>query len=266
MREPLAKTQALTDRSRISGVRPLPTTKAWERLEEALIRSGGFYVGIAARRRARAAYPDSRPVRVIGRSCETRSSRRSSRCSGGSVRRSRLQAKPSVILVVGVNGTGRRRRSASCAQAVRARARRAVRRSGHVPRGRRGAARDLGRAGRRGLRRWRLARDPAAVAFDAVEAARARGRDVVIIDTRAASTQSNLMAEPREGAARDRRAHRRSAARDAPRRRCDDGQNGLQQAKLFGETAGVREWRPRSSTGSARRASRSRSRSSSACR
>ena len=38
--------------------------------------------------------------------------------------------------------------------------------------------------------------DPAAVAYDAVEAARARGRDVVIVDTAGRlHTQANLMAE-----------------------------------------------------------------------
>ncbi len=82
--------------------------------------------------------------------------------------------------------------------------------------------------------------DPAAVAFDAVEAARARGRDVAIIDTAGRlHTQSNLMAELEkvrrviegrvEGA-----PHETLLVVDAT-----TGQNGLQQAKLFGETAGV---------------------------
>ena len=82
--------------------------------------------------------------------------------------------------------------------------------------------------------------DPAAVAFDAVEAARARGRDVAIIDTAGRlHTQSNLMAELEkvrrviegriEGA-----PHETLLVVDAT-----TGQNGLQQAKLFGATAGV---------------------------
>jgi fused signal recognition particle receptor len=82
--------------------------------------------------------------------------------------------------------------------------------------------------------------DPAAVAFDAVEAARARGRDVVVVDTAGRlHTQSNLMAELEkvrrviegrvEGA-----PHETLLVVDAT-----TGQNGLQQARLFGETAGV---------------------------
>ena len=82
--------------------------------------------------------------------------------------------------------------------------------------------------------------DPAAVAYDAVEATRARGHDVAIIDTAGRlHTQANLMAELEkvrrviegriEGA-----PHETLLVVDAT-----TGQNGLQQAKLFGEAAGV---------------------------
>ena len=82
--------------------------------------------------------------------------------------------------------------------------------------------------------------DPAAVAFDAVEAARARGKDVVIVDTAGRlHTQSNLMEElakvTRVLAGRvDGAPHETLLVVDAT-----TGQNGLQQARLFGETAGV---------------------------
>src|SRR5215218_6016968 len=82
--------------------------------------------------------------------------------------------------------------------------------------------------------------DPAAVAYDAVEAARARGKDVAIVDTAGRlHTQSNLMEE----LAKVRRVietrlegapHETLLVVDAT-----TGQNGLQQARLFGETAGV---------------------------
>src|SRR5207342_731005 len=82
--------------------------------------------------------------------------------------------------------------------------------------------------------------DSAAVAFDAVEAGRARERDVVLIDTAGRlHTQSNLMDE----LAKVRRViegriegapHETLLVVDAT-----TGQNGLQQARLFGETAGV---------------------------
>ena len=82
--------------------------------------------------------------------------------------------------------------------------------------------------------------DPAAVAYDAIEAARARGRDVVIVDTAGRlHTQSNLMEE----LAKVRRVIE-SRLPGAPHETllvvdATTGQNGLQQARLFRETAGV---------------------------
>src|ERR671919_786678 len=82
--------------------------------------------------------------------------------------------------------------------------------------------------------------DPAAVAYDAVEAARARGHDVVIVDTAGRlHTQSNLMAEleklRRVVAGRiDGAPHETLLVVDAT-----TGQNGLQQARLFGDAVGV---------------------------
>jgi fused signal recognition particle receptor len=82
--------------------------------------------------------------------------------------------------------------------------------------------------------------DPAAVAYDAIEATRARGHDDVIIDTAGRlHTQSNLMEE----LAKIRRVietrldgapHETLLVVDAT-----TGQNGLQQARLFGEAAQV---------------------------
>jgi fused signal recognition particle receptor len=82
--------------------------------------------------------------------------------------------------------------------------------------------------------------DPAAVAFDAVEAGRARETDVVIVDTAGRlHTQGNLMDE----LAKVRRViagrlegapHETLLVVDAT-----TGQNGLQQARLFADAAGV---------------------------
>ena len=82
--------------------------------------------------------------------------------------------------------------------------------------------------------------DPAAVAFDAIEAAIGRGRDVVIVDTAGRlHTQTNLMEE----LAKVRRViagklegapHETLLVVDAT-----TGQNGLQQARLFGQAVGV---------------------------
>jgi fused signal recognition particle receptor len=82
--------------------------------------------------------------------------------------------------------------------------------------------------------------DPAAVAYDAIEAAQARGRDVVIVDTAGRlHTQTNLMEElskVRRVIAQkvDGAPHETLLVVDAT-----TGQNGLQQARLFGEAAGV---------------------------
>ena len=82
--------------------------------------------------------------------------------------------------------------------------------------------------------------DPAAVAFDAVEAARARGHDVAIIDTAGRlHTQTNLMAELEKvrrvvASKLDGAPHETLLVVDAT-----TGQNGLQQARLFGDAVQV---------------------------
>jgi fused signal recognition particle receptor len=82
--------------------------------------------------------------------------------------------------------------------------------------------------------------DPGAVAFDAVAAARARGHDVVIIDTAGRlHTQTNLMDELTKV--------RRVIAKQLPEAPHETlltidattGQNGVRQAKLFQEAVDV---------------------------
>ena len=95
---------------------------------------------------------------------------------------------------------------------------------------------------------WSAARpgaDPGAVAFDAIAAARARGADVVIVDTAGRlHTQGNLMEE----LAKVRRViaklipeapHETLISIDAT-----TGQNGLRQAKVFSEAVPSRRRRP----------------------
>ena len=82
--------------------------------------------------------------------------------------------------------------------------------------------------------------DPGAVAYDAIDAARARGADVVIVDTAGRlHTEGNLMEE----LAKVRRVigkqipgapHETLISIDAT-----TGQNGLRQAKIFSEAAEV---------------------------
>jgi fused signal recognition particle receptor len=148
---------------------------------------------------------------------------------------------PRVILVVGVNGTGKTTTIGKLAQKFREHGRTVLL----------GAADTFRAAAEEQLEIWAQragaefvgapsGADPAAVAFDAVEAGRARGIDVVVVDTAGRlHTQSNLMAElakvRRVIAARIEGApHETLLVVDAT-----TGQNGLQQARLFTEAADV---------------------------
>ncbi len=152
-----------------------------------------------------------------------------------------LSAQPSVILVVGVNGTGKTTTIGKLARVLREHGRSVL-----------VAAADTYRAAaEEQLQIWaerakadfvggEKGSDPAAVAFDAIEAATARGRDVVIVDTAGRlHTQTNLMEE----LAKVRRVIAAKLA-GAPQETllvidATTGQNGLQQARLFVEAVGV---------------------------
>jgi fused signal recognition particle receptor len=88
--------------------------------------------------------------------------------------------------------------------------------------------------------RQKTGADPSAVMYDALQAAKARKSDYVIVDTAGRlQTKTNLMAELEK--------MRRTAARvipDAPHEvllvlDATTGQNGLEQARKFTETSGV---------------------------
>jgi fused signal recognition particle receptor len=145
--------------------------------------------------------------------------------------------KPAVILVVGVNGTGKTTTIGKLAQKLRESGRSVT--LGAADTFRAAAEEQLEiwaeRAGARFVGGERGA-DPAAVAYDAIDA----GGDVVVVDTAGRlHTQSNLMDE----LAKVRRVisgrlagapHETLLVVDAT-----TGQNGLQQARLFGEAVGV---------------------------
>ena len=152
-----------------------------------------------------------------------------------------LDGRPTVILVVGVNGTGKTTTIGKLAQKLRE--------HGHSVL--LAAADTFRAAAEEQLEIWAersgadfvgSARggDPAAVAYDAIEAATARGHDVVIVDTAGRlHTQTNLMEE----LAKVRRVIERRQP-DAPHETllvvdATTGQNGLQQARLFGQAVDV---------------------------
>ena len=146
MRESLAKSRrALTEQIATAGFDP-GDDEAWERLEEALIRSD---VGVPA---------TAELVRRLEARGDLAAARRRARGGGGGAVRRRADARARGQ----AERRPRRRRQRhgqddddrqAGAEARRARALGARRCGGHVPRRRRGAARDLGRARRRGLRR-----------------------------------------------------------------------------------------------------------------
>jgi fused signal recognition particle receptor len=152
-----------------------------------------------------------------------------------------LGASPSVLLVVGVNGTGKTTTIGKLAHRLREHGRSVIVAAADTFR----AAADeqleiwAQRAGADFVGAQRGA-DPAAVAYDAIQAAGARGRDVVIVDTAGRlHTQTNLMDE----LAKIRRVIE-SRLPGAPHETllvvdATTGQNGLQQARLFGEAVRV---------------------------
>ena len=149
--------------------------------------------------------------------------------------------EPTVILVVGVNGTGKTTTIGKLSARLAEHGRSVVVAAADTYRA---AAEEqleiwAQRAGADFVGSERGA-DPAAVAYDAVEAAIARGRDVVVVDTAGRlHTQTNLMEElakvRRVLAGRlDGAPHETLLVVDAT-----TGQNGIQQARLFGDAVGV---------------------------
>jgi fused signal recognition particle receptor len=148
-----------------------------------------------------------------------------------------VRHRPAVILVVGVNGTGKTTTIGKLAQKLREHGREVT--VGAADTFRAAAEEQLEVWARRAGARFvggEKGADPASVAYDAV----ATGDDVVVIDTAGRlHTQTNLMDELRK-------VRRVIAGRigDAPHETllvldATTGQNGLQQARLFTEAVGV---------------------------
>jgi fused signal recognition particle receptor len=207
--------------------------EAWERLEEALIRAD---VGVPAtaelvqRLEARQDLTDLNAA-LAEEIAELL----------GDPPTLTVRANPSVLLVVGVNGTGKTTTIGKLAERLRQHGHSVVL----------GAADTFRAAAEEQLEIWadranaefvggERGADPASVAYDAIETATRSGRDIVIVDTAGRlHTQSNLMQE----LAKVRRViegklegapHETLLVVDAT-----TGQNGLQQARLFGEAVGV---------------------------
>ena len=233
MRESLAKSRRALTAELAAAAFDASDDDAWERLEEALIRSdvGAPATAELVRRLEARGVTGGLDEALVSEVEEL----------FGDPPTLALNGEPSVILVVGVNGTGKTTTIGKLARKLDQHGRSVL--VGAADTFRAAAEEQLeiwaGRAGADFVGAPRGA-DPASVAFDAVEAARARGRDVAIIDTAGRlHTQSNLMAElekvRRVIASRIEGApHETLLVVDAT-----TGQNGLQQARLFRDTAGV---------------------------
>ena len=233
LRDSLGKSRrALTEQIAAATFDPADDA-AWERLEEALIAAD---VGVPStaelvrRLEARAEVGDLSEA-LVEEAAELL----------GEPGRLGLDGQPSVILVVGVNGTGKTTTIGKLANRLREHGRSVVL----------GAADTFRAAAEEQLEIWaersgadfvggERGGDPAAVAYDAIETATREGRDVVIVDTAGRlHTQANLMEE----LAKVRRviAQKLEGAPNETLLVVDatTGQNGVQQARLFGDAVGV---------------------------
>ena len=152
-----------------------------------------------------------------------------------------LSTKPSVILVIGVNGVGKTTTIGKLAKQLTDQGKKVLLIAGDTFRA---AAADqleiwAGRSGADIVRQHEGA-DPASVVFDGIQAARARDVDVILIDTAGRlHNKANLMNELNKIS--------RIVGRELPNAAKEvllvldgtTGQNGLIQAKQFKEIAGV---------------------------
>jgi fused signal recognition particle receptor len=241
LRESLRKTrQALTSEIQATLFEDL-SDETWERLEEALI-----YADVGA----------ATTARVVGQLEQEASE---NKLTGGQELSDRLvgllteiasvgddridlRPEPTVILVAGVNGTGKTTTLGKLAWHLsREMGRTVVLAAGDTFRA--AAVEQLEVWAQRaevGFVKGDLGADSASVAFEAVAAGRRDGADVVLIDTAGRlHTQDNLMAE----LAKVRRVIAKQIP-DAPHETlltvdATTGQNGLRQAKMFSEVVDV---------------------------
>src|ERR671931_2899777 len=232
LRDSLGRSRrALTEELALGSFDPAEDA-SWERLEEALIAAD---VGVPATAEL-VSRLEARGPADLGAALQEEIARML-----GDPGRLDLSGSPSVILIVGVNGTGKTTTIGKLAARLSEHGRSVL-----------VAAADTFRAAaEEQLEIWaeragadfvgsERGGDPAAVAYDAIAAAEARGRDVVVVDTAGRlHTQANLMEE----LAKVRRVisqrlegapHETLLVIDAT-----TGQNGLQQARLFGQAVDV---------------------------
>jgi len=243
-RERLGRSRTALSRG-LSGLlaRGADDEQAWEELEEALIAAD---VGVATttelverlRTRARAAKADGPELRGLLRAELLDAVGTSDRTLALDLLEE--TERPGVVLVVGVNGTGKTTTCGKLALALSEEGKQPVLAAADTFRA--AATEQLvlwgDRVGAPVIRHQQGA-DPAAVAFDGLAAARARKADVLLVDTAGRlHTKTNLMEELKKV--------RRVLERDGANVRevllvldATTGQNGLAQARQFADAVGV---------------------------
>ncbi|HWB69003.1 MAG TPA: signal recognition particle-docking protein FtsY [Solirubrobacterales bacterium] len=216
--------------------------EAWERLEEALIFADAGAPTTAAIVERLEQEVDSGKVSADGVAIRARLVEIVAEVASAGRRPIDLSGEPAVLLMVGVNGTGKTTTIGKIAWHLSEEfGLSVVLAAGDTYRA--AAAEQLAEWSQRAgaeLVRSEPGADPGSVAFDAISAARARGADVVIVDTAGRlHTQGNLMDE----LAKVRRVIAKQIP-EAPHETlisidATTGQNGLRQAKVFSEAVAV---------------------------
>jgi fused signal recognition particle receptor len=243
-RERLGRSRAALSRG-MSGLltRGADDDEAWEELEEALLAAD---VGVATstelverlRTRARAERASGPALRELLRAELLEAVGTPDRSLALDLLTE--QQRPGIVLVVGVNGTGKTTTVGKLALALAEEGKQSVLAAADTFRA--AATEQLTIWGDRvgaPVVRHQQGADPAAVAFDGLASARARGADVLLVDTAGRlHTKTNLMEELRK--------LRRVLEREGGQVRevllvldATTGQNGLAQARQFTEAVGV---------------------------
>jgi fused signal recognition particle receptor len=242
LRDSLRRTrQALTTEIQATLFEDTLSEETWQRLEEALI-----YADVGASTTAKVVQSLEQEARSGGLSggeaLTARLTELLAQLARAGEDRIDLRPEPTVILVAGVNGTGKTTSSGKLAWHLGRESGRSVLLA---------AADTFRAAGVEQLEIWAEragaefvkgppGADPGSVAYDAIAAARREGAEVVIIDTAGRlHTQENLMAELEKvrrviGKQIPEAPHETLLTVDAT-----TGQNGLRQARMFSEAIGV---------------------------
>ncbi len=242
LRESLSKSrQALTEEISASLFDRIDE-ETWERLEEALILADAGAPTTAAVVERLEHEVDSGAVPADGAAVRDRLIEILAEVAAGGRAPIDLSGEPAVLMMVGVNGTGKTTTIGKIAWHLsKEMGLSVVLAAGDTYRA--AASEQLAEWAQRAgadLVRGEEGADPGSVAFDAISAARARGADVVIVDTAGRlHTQANLMDELTKV--------RRVIAKQLPQAPHETlisidattGQNGLRQAKVFSEAVDV---------------------------